>query len=68
MDEYSVPGDTPRSDVELSPSWQREIEKRIVRLRDGTAQVSDWEDVQQRLRATLLDAREKRKRRCDEER
>jgi len=45
------------TDPSLDENWRAEIESRLGRLRDGTAETSSWEDVAARLRQSLAKVR-----------
>lgn len=46
----------PTADPEWQAAWGPEIARRIAEVENGTAKLSDWEDVRQRLWKGLDDA------------
>jgi putative addiction module component (TIGR02574 family) len=39
----------PAQEVQLSPEWMEEIERRSAEIDAGTAKLEDWESVRERL-------------------
>jgi putative addiction module component (TIGR02574 family) len=39
----------PEQEVQLSPEWMEEIERRSAEIDAGTAKLEDWESVRERV-------------------
>ena len=49
--------DDADDDVELSPAWQAEINRRLETIRQGTAQLVPHEEVMAQVRSKLAEQR-----------